>query len=442
MPFIRYSHTLTPLYFAKTSQRLYLLSAFHELREKDLGWVKDWFSLSNKKNMLLRSPFKNNSLKYSIMYLKYILVITLAFGILSCKSGNTETAELLPEQVSNDIMVKAAQFEALKMTLGSMTEHKFDQVITATGKIEVENSAKASVSSHIGGFVQNMPWKIGQKVSKGALLFTLSSTEAIDIQQKYMESKAQLSYLKTEAERQDILAKENAVASKNAIKANADYVVMLSNFQSLKEKVKLMNMSTKDIENGQFSATIRIYAPISGYVSAIHLNKGAFLASSEIALEIVNTDELHLALDVFEKDVLNIKIGQKIAFTIPETGTKTYQGTVFIIGKMIEGEKRTVEIHGHLDNNNNTLLEGMYVEAKIITDSTLKPAINSDALVKMDDKYYVLTAQKKDAESYYFSKKEMKIGQEKNGFTEILNASDIPVDTKILTKGAFDVVVE
>ncbi|MBK8628426.1 MAG: efflux RND transporter periplasmic adaptor subunit [Saprospiraceae bacterium] len=375
------------------------------------------------------------------MYIKYFLIIFAGLFLFSCKSSSNETAELLPEQVSDDIVVYKAQFDGLKMTLGAVSEHTFDQVIAATGKIEVEHNAKATVSSHIGGFVQNMSWKIGQKVNKGALLFTLSSTEAIDIQQKYMESKAQLAYLKSEAERQEILAKENAVANKNAMKANADYKVMMSTYQSLKEKIKLMNMSTKDIENGQFSSTIHIYAPISGYISAIHVNKGGFLATSDIALEIVNADDIHLVLDVFEKDVMNIKTGQKINFTIPETGTQTYQATVFIIGKMIEGEKRTVEIHGHLDKTDTNLLAGMYVEAKIVTDSALKPAINHDALVKVDDKYYVLVMKKQEGENYYFAKKEVKIGPEKSGFVEIEN-NEIPADAKILTKGAFDVMTE
>lgn len=375
------------------------------------------------------------------MYIKYFLIIITGLFLFSCKSSSNETAELLPEQVSDDIVVNKTQFDGLKMTLGTVSEHTFDQVIAATGKIEVENNAKATVSSHIGGFVQNMPWKIGQKVNKGALLFTLSSTEAIDIQQKYMESKAQLAYLKAEAERQETLAKENAVANKNAMKANADYKVMMSTYQSLKEKVKLMNMSTKDIENGQFSSVIHIYAPISGYISAIKVNKGGFLATSDIALEMVNADEIHLVLEVFEKDVMNIKVGQKISFTIPETGGKMYQATVFIIGKMIEGDKRTVEIHGHLDKTDSNLLAGMYVEAKIVTDSAVKPAINHDALVKVDDKYYVLVMKKQEGENYYFAKKEVKIGPEKNGFAEIEN-NDIPADAKILTKGAFDVMTE
>lgn len=375
------------------------------------------------------------------MYIKYFLIIITGLFLFSCKSSSNETAELLPEQVSDDIVVNKTQFDGLKMTLGAVSEHTFDQVIAATGKIEVENNAKATVSSHIGGFVQNMPWKIGQKVNKGALLFTLSSTEAIDIQQKYMESKAQLAYLKAEAERQETLAKENAVANKNAMKANADYKVMMSTYQSLKEKVKLMNMSTKDIENGQFSSVIHIYAPISGYISAIKVNKGGFLATSDIALEMVNADEIHLVLEVFEKDVMNIKVGQKISFTIPETGGKMYQATVFIIGKMIEGDKRTVEIHGHLDKTDSNLLAGMYVEAKIVTDSAVKPSINHDALVKVDDKYYVLVLKKQEGEKYYFAKKEVKIGPEKNGFAEIEN-NDIPADAKILTKGAFDVMTE
>lgn len=42
--------------------------------------------------------------------------------------------------------------------------------------------------------------------------------------------------------------------------------------------------------------------------------KVVFLATSDIALEIVNADDIHLVLDVFEKDVMNIKTGQKINF--------------------------------------------------------------------------------------------------------------------------------
>jgi cobalt-zinc-cadmium efflux system membrane fusion protein len=41
-------------------------------------------------------------------------------------------------------------------------------------------------------------------------------------------------------------------------------------------------------------------------------------------LEIIETDHLHLELNVFEKDILKVKVEQDINFTVPEATNEIF----------------------------------------------------------------------------------------------------------------------
>ena len=53
-----------------------------------------------------------------------------------------------------------------------------------------------------------------------------------------------------------------------------------------------------------------------------------YIAASDVILEIVDTSHLHLELAVFEKDILKIKVGQKIKFTVPEASKEIFDADV------------------------------------------------------------------------------------------------------------------
>jgi cobalt-zinc-cadmium efflux system membrane fusion protein len=67
-------------------------------------------------------------------------------------------------------------------------------------------------------------------------------------------------------------------------------------------------------------------------------------------LEIIETGHLHLELNVFEKDILKVKVEQDINFTVPEATNEIFHAKVFS-RKSIEGNERTINVHGHLDEN-------------------------------------------------------------------------------------------
>ena len=368
---------------------------------------------------------------------KLLYIIALSLVLFSCKESKTEEVE----QKDNGLTtVTSAQFKSSGMEIGTPTEQDFDVTVKASGKIDVPPQNRAKVNTFMGGYVKSTTLLVGNKVKKGQALLTLQNTEFLDIQKDYMEVAEQLNFLKSEYDRQKTLYDEKITSQKNYLKAESDYRRAKAMHQSLRAKLVLLNINPRNVEKGILTSTITIFSPITGDIVIMNANVGMYVAPSDVILEIVDTDHLHLELAVFEKDILNIKIGQKIHFKVPEASKDVFNAEVHLVGKSIEGNDRTINIHGHLDDAiKQKLLTGMFVEAGIIIDSKKGLAIPSEALVTENNKNFVLLLDN-DKNGYSFKKVSVTIGEKSENFVEILQNNLINSSSRILTKGVFDLV--
>ncbi|MFV8378693.1 efflux RND transporter periplasmic adaptor subunit [Flavobacterium sp. LB3R33] len=368
---------------------------------------------------------------------KSLYIIALSLVLFSCKESKTEEVE----QKDNGLTtVTSAQFKSSGMEIASPTEQDFDVTVKASGKIDVPPQNRAKVNTFMGGYVKSTTLLVGNKVTKGQALLTLQNTEFLDIQKDYMEVAEQLNFLKSEYDRQKTLYDEKITSQKNYLKAESEYKRAKAMHQSLRAKLVLLNINPRNVEKGILTSTITIFSPITGDIVIMNANVGMYVAPSDVILEIVDTDHLHLELAVFEKDILNVKIGQKIHFKIPEASKDVFNAEVHLVGKSIEGNDRTINIHGHLDDAiKQKLLTGMFVEAEIIIDTKKGLAIPSEALVTENNKNFVLLLDN-EKNGYSFKKVSVIIGEKSENFVEILPNTLINSSSRILTKGVFDLV--
>ena len=369
--------------------------------------------------------------------MKKLLYIFLSGLLLTaCKQEATEETVAKNE---DEISISAAQFQTMKMEIGSPMEQDFNVGVKATGKIDVPPENRVKITSFLGGYIKSTHLLIGDKIKKGQALVTLENTEFIDIQKDYLEVAEQISYLKSEYERQKTLYNEKITSQKNYLKAESDYKRANGMYQSLKKKLQVLNISPAQVQKGNLTSVITIYAPIAGDVTVMNANVGMFMAPSDIILEIVDTDHLHVELAVFEKDILQVKENQNIVFTVPQASKEEFKAKVVLVGKSIEGNDRTIMIHGHLDDAiKQRLLTGMFVEATILTDSKKGLAIPIDALITENDKNYVLLVKNNSKTDYTFEKTEVKVGEKSADSIEIIENNKVNKNSKILTKGVFD----
>ena len=371
----------------------------------------------------------------------YILLVPIVLA--SCGEKDSQSNAITSSaETDNVITVTKSQFENGHMVLGNVVDYEFNEVVKANGFIDVPPQNKASVSTFMGGFVKNTPLLIGDKVKKGQRVLTLENTEYVEIQQQYLEIAEQLSYLKSEFVRQQTLFNEKITSEKNFLKAESNYKSTLAHYNGLREKLRMMNINPVSVEQGNMSSTINLYSPISGYVTNIEVSNGTYISPQDEVLEIVNTDHIHLELSVFEKDILNIKKGQIIAFKVPESSDETYQAEVHLVGTSIDETSRTIKVHGHIEDEEKTrFIKGMFIEAEIITDTKTAKSLPKDAVYKLDDSYLTLVLVDSNDDTYTFNKTEVKAGKQVEDFIEVLNPEEFK-DKKVLTKGSLILLSE
>ncbi|MFT4838758.1 MAG: cobalt-zinc-cadmium efflux system membrane fusion protein [Nonlabens sp.] len=372
-----------------------------------------------------------------------IITFSLTLALYSC-GEQSNTADQVETQsaatMDNRIQITQAQFEQSNMILGVLEEKSFPNIVSVNGMIDVPPENRAVVNATMGGYIKTTFLLVGDVVRKGQVLVTLENPEFISLQQEYMEVNEQLSYLKSEYDRQVRMKAENITSQKSYLKAESEYKTAIAKHTGLDKQLRMLNILPSNVRAGKISSVVSIYAPISGSITKVNISKGSYLSPATEILEIIDTDHIHLELSVFEKDIMKIKKGQEIDFKIPEASSKTYKAEVHLVGTSIE-ENRTIKVHGHLDNDEKThFLTGMFIDANIITDSAIAKALPSQTVVEVDGVFYVLVLDQKEDDTYYFNQEEIVVKRSYNGFTVIENKSSFDSETKFLTQGAFNLI--
>lgn len=363
-------------------------------------------------------------------------------AMLSCSGNKPKTDSTNNTTTDNSITLTKEQFNLSLMDLDTFSTHNFPNSVTANGMIDVPPENKASISAYFGGYVKGINLLPGQPVKQGQVLFTLENPEYINIQKEYLQAKSQLSYFKADYERQKELARDRVTSQKNFLKAESDYKVTLADYQSLKKSLNLMNINTDRLDESNIRSAITVTAPISGFITSVNAVKGMFLNPADIAVSITNTDHLHLELNIFEKDIPLVNEGQPVKFRI-QNDTREHLAHVHLIGKSVDVENRTISVHAHLnDETQQTLTPGMYVEAEIMTSSHPAAALPEEAVVNIDEKFFVLVKKGSSSGNIELEKREVKTGLSHQGYIEITNSNEFTAGSEFLVKGAFNLIVE
>lgn len=364
----------------------------------------------------------------SIIFLSSILVM------ISCSAPSNEADE--PEVMTNQISLTKEQISKSRIETGPLKKVDLAQYVTARGIIDVPPTHRASINVFHGGFVRKLDLLPGQQVGKGELLFTIQNPEFITMQESYLETKSKLSFLESDYERQKQLVSESITSEKKFKQAESDYQVMKAKLESMRGQLELINVNIKTLEKGTIVSSVPVYAPIAGFVSDLSINKGKYLSPQDVALQVINTEHMHLELKVYEKDVSKLKEGQKISFKV-DNDDRVLEGEVHMIEKAIDQNERSVNVHGHLPEDSKGLVVGMYAEARIEVGTTKAYALPSEAIVDMDGAQFIL--YKVNSNQDLFEKVEVKTGIRSGEWTEIKNYAELE-NKELVFRGAYDVM--
>lgn len=367
----------------------------------------------------------------------------------------------------------AKQMESINIQLGTIEKKQLTASLRANGILKVPNQNRAFATTLLGGIVKSLLVQAGSSVKKGQTLASITNMTFITLQEDYLRTKADIELAETEVARQQTLNDGNAGSLKTLQQAVSALNVLNTKKSSLQHQLDLIGINTDKLTNSTIQSTINITAPITGVVSEVLVNIGSYVDPNNPIAEIVDNSQLHLDLYVYEKDLMKLKVGQTIHFTLTNNPGKEYDASIFAISNTFEQETKAVAVHAQVKGDKTNLIDGMSITALISLNNILLDAVPTEAIVNYQgqDFIFIETALSPDThtgessastESSHneepghthdhettpsnehreegamaFRQIPVRKGTTDVGYSEITLLSEIPADARIVTNGAF-----
>ncbi len=200
----------------------------------------------------------------------------------------------------------------------------------------------------------------------------------------------------------------------------------------MEEKLRIISIDPAKLSLEAISRAVPIYAPINGFVTRVNVNIGKYVNPADVLFELVDPDDIHAAITVFEKDIASFKKGIRGSLTLTDKPSELHDVEVILVSKNID-DSRSGIIHCHFLNPEHDLLPGMFLTGVFAIDSKDVLTVPEEAVVRFMGKEYVFTT----TDEKEFTMTEVQTGIVEKGFKEIKGEKEEWLQKRIAVKGAF-----
>ena len=293
---------------------------------------------------------RHRGLRVAAVVAVIVALAIVVSGLVTRASGNARLKEWTDSQSIPTVAVVAP------------TSTGDNGTLDLPGRLEAYS--RAPLYARVQGYLKSWSADIGASVKAGQLL---AEIEAPDLDQEYLQSKANLAtaqanvaLAQTTAKRWQELLKTGAVSKQDVDEKIGDY----------KAKQAIVKASQADVDREQtLKGFARITAPFDGIVTARNTDVGALISvggtTGQELFVVSDTKKLRVYVSVPQTYVPSIPPGTKATITVPERPGKKYQATVESSSQAVNVSSGSTLMQLGVDNTNNDLLPGGFANVSL-----------------------------------------------------------------------------
>ncbi|MBA4275844.1 efflux RND transporter periplasmic adaptor subunit [Flavobacterium sp.] len=269
---------------------------------------------------------------------------------------------------------------AIAVKVSGVSENNNSPFVTASGKIEAENSA--NLSTRMMGYVTKIHVKVGQKVGAGQLLVSINNSDLLakkaQVDASILQATAGYNNAKKDYDRFVNLFKQQSASQKELDDMTARYEMAKAGLEGAKQM--------RNEVLAQFSYS-NITAPFSGTVTNTFVKEGDMANPGMPLVSVEGASRLQVTAMVSENDIASIKKGMTVKVLVKSSNV-TLNGKVSEVSLSATNTGGQYLVKVNLDKTDNSILSGMFVnvqfpvENKTQTVQTDKVLVPENALVK------------------------------------------------------------
>lgn len=366
-------------------------------------------------------------------HMKFFKITILVF-LFSCGT-KTETEQPVQETAEQKTTLTDAQIKSAGLLTDTIRMETLHTEILVNGVVDVPPQNMISVSFPLGGYLRTTDLLPGMHVNRGQVIARIEDPSLVQLQQDYLVAKAKLTYLELDFERQRELNADEVNTAKQFQQVQADFVAQKVTIRALGEKLRLVNIDPEKLNENTISRSVPIYSPINGFVSKVNVNIGKYVNPADVLFELINPDDMHAALTVFEKDLPFVQPRQRVKVSFVEDPLKEYECEVLLVTKNVD-ENRGALVHCHFETQPKQLLPGMFLNARIQVDNVKTLAVPEEALVRYANNEYLIKVTGKNT----YELLPVVSGVKQEGKVAVSSSKENLTDVVVVTKGAYTVL--
>lgn len=305
-------------------------------------------------------------------------------------------------------------------------------VVSVVGTAELNAEHVAAVGVRLRGLVSRVNEFEGDIVEVGTPLARIESAELGEAQAAVGMLAAEREAAEVNARRESTLAAGHLTTAREVETAAVEARKFNLLLGAAQQKVAALGGRVES-SMGRLGVH-EMRSPIKGTVVERHVAPGQFVEGHLVAFKIANLDYLWIELDVFERNLSRIRVGDRTELTPLAGGFEPLEGRVAKIGAQIDPETHSAKVRIEVENRDHRLRVGQAVKAHIHSSGgppALRPTIPSRAITFVDGKPTVFVR----AGSSSVRVVSVSTGDSDGASTEIL--SGITGEEQIVTDGAF-----
>jgi membrane fusion protein (multidrug efflux system) len=301
--------------------------------------------------------------------------------------------------------------KARLITVGTVSPLKEDLDIRLSYTADISPNQVVNLFSRVDGYVAKLYVDKGDFVQAGQLLMEIDHTDYLHAvnqakanlaagNAKVAQQEAALRNARLTLDRMQALIKDQFISQQDLDNAQVNFDAAVAALESLRAQVKQMEVALAQADTNLAYSYIR--APFAGYIAERNLDTGAYVTGaasststmSRSMLSLHDIGRIRVLIEVVEKDIPSIQIGQKAELRAEAYPDHVFEGRVTRIVQALNRETRTMTVEIDLPNKDRRLKGGMFARVEVMVGTRRQAVqIPIDAVSRLEDTQYVFVVR-------------------------------------------------
>jgi membrane fusion protein, heavy metal efflux system len=243
--------------------------------------------------------------------------------------------------------------------------------IQVIGTVSPDQDHFAVVGPLVSGRVAKLAAGVGDRLRRGQIIAEIESAEVGEARAALISAKARYTAAETNLRRETDLAERRISSSRERELAEAQWVIDKAGVRAAAERLRAIGLSNADIEaidRLDLGGRVPMRSPIEGTVIIRTITLGQAVERATDAFKIADLSHLWVNLDLYEKDLARVRVGQEVEVRAEAFPGEIFRGRVAYIVPLIDEATRTAKVRLEFENRQGQLSLGQLVTARIVGD--------------------------------------------------------------------------